>query len=389
MTGVDPRASRLTRVFVHLDRLAHNVRLLQQQVGDRMLWPVIKANAYGHGAGIVVRHLTRLGYRTFGVADLEEAAALSDAGIEATIIVLSAALPEHSEGLVAYGCEPVVCTLEMVESLARAAERRGRRVRVHLKVDTGMGRIGIRPDAVPAFLERCRDFPALQVRGLMSHFPCADEGEQSLSRDQTETFRQVIAAAAGHPIEVRHMANSAAIFDWPESYFDAVRPGIALYGLRPSASIRNPRVSELEPVLEWKTRVTFLKEVGAGVGLSYGHAFHTRRPSLIATLPVGYADGLRRDLSNDLEVLVGGVRCPQVGRITMDMSLVDVTALRGRVALGDEVVLIGRQGRAEVTADELAAKLGTINYEIVSTISHRVPRVAVAGAANREPPVAD
>lgn len=372
---MDPRASRLTRVVVHLDRLTRNLRRLQDLVGDRAVWPVVKADAYGHGARIVARHLADAGYHTLGVADVEEAAALIEAGVEATIVVLSTALPEHSEALVAYGCDPVVCTLEMAESLARAAEHAGRRASVHLKVDTGMGRIGVRPDQVPGFLERCRDLPALRVRGLMSHFPCADEADKSFSRRQVEEFRRVIEATRGYPIDVRHMANSAAVFDLPESHFDAVRPGIALYGLRPSAAIENPRIRDLEPVLEWTTRVTFLKEVPAGVGLSYGHAFRTRRPSLIATVPAGYADGLRRNLSNRLEVLVRGVRCAQVGHITMDMSLVDVTSLRGRVELGDEVVLIGRQGDEEVTADELAAKLGTISYEIVSAISHRVPRV--------------
>lgn len=380
MIDVDPKASRLTRVFIHLDRLTRNLRLLQEQVGKRPLWPVIKGDAYGHGALTIARHLTRLGYRTFGVADLKEAATLIDAGIEATIIVLSATLPEHSDGLVAYGCEPVVCTLEMAEALARAAERMGTRVCVHLKVDTGMGRIGIRPDQVRTFLERCRDFPALHVRGLMSHFPCADAADKRFSHRQIEQFRHVVDATKGYPIEVRHMANSAAVFDLPESHFDAVGPGIAMYGLRPSAEIQNPRVRDLEPVLEWKTRITFLKEVPAGVGLSYGHAFHAQQPSLIATVPAGYADGLRRHLSNHLDVLVRGVRCPQVGRITMDMSLIDVTSLRGQVGLGDEVVLIGRQGNEEVTADELAAQLGTINYEIVSAISHRVPRVAVGGS---------
>lgn len=173
------------------------------------------------------------------------------------------------------------------------------------------------------------------------------------------------------------MANSAAIFDLPGAGFDAVRPGIAIYGLPPSREIVNPRVAELRPVLEWKTRITFLKEVAAGTGLSYGHRFHTQRASLIATLPVGYGDGLSRSLTNNLEVLVHGVRCPQVGCITMDQSLVDVTLLRGKVALGDEVVLIGRQGDEEVTADELAERLGTINYEIVTGIAQRVPRVEV------------
>jgi len=176
---------------------------------------------------------------------------------------------------------------------------------------------------------------------------------------------------------MRHMANSAAIFDLPESHFDAVRPGIALYGLSPSATIANRRVSELKPVLEWKSQITFLKEVPSGTGLSYGHAFHTQKPSMIATVPIGYGDGLARNLSNEIEVLVRGVRCPQVGRITMDMSLIDVTALGGQVEPGDEVVVIGQQGNEKITAEELAAKLGTINYEIVTCISHRVPRVAV------------
>lgn len=377
MIRVDPRTSRLTKVFVHLDRLTHNLRLLQEQVGGRAVWPVVKGDAYGHGAQVIARHLVELGYHTVGVADLEEAVALVDAGIEATIIVLSATLPEHSEALVAYGCEPVVCTLEMAESLARAAQQMGTRAVVHVKVDTGMGRIGIRPDQVVEFLERCRYLPSLHVRGLMSHFPRADEADKTFSKEQIEKFRHVIEATKGCGIAVRHMANSAAVFDLPESYFDAVRPGIAMYGLRPSSQLANPRVQELAPVLEWRTRITFLKEVAAGVGLSYGHVFRTQRPSLIATVPVGYADGLNRNLSNRLDLLVHGMRCPQVGRITMDMSLIDVTALRGQVQLGDEVVIIGRERTEEVTADELAEKLGTINYEVVTAISHRVPRVVV------------
>jgi len=378
LSHADPNTSRLTKAFIHLDRLTHNLRLLQELVGERLLWPVIKGDAYGHGAHIVACHLVRLGYDTFGVADVQEAVELIEMGINATFIILSATLPEHSGALVAYGCEPVVCTLDMIEALAREAAKAGRRVAVHLKVDTGMGRIGIRPDEVPGFLERCRALPALRVRGLMSHFPRADEADKSFSKQQIEQFRRVAEVTKGYGIEIRHMANSAAVFDLSDAYFDAVRPGIAMYGLRPSSQIANPRVQALEPVLEWKTRITFLKEVPAGVGLSYGHGFHTPQPSLIATVPVGYADGLSRRLSDQLDLLVRGVRCPQVGRITMDMSLIDVTALRGQVELGDEAVIIGRQGSEEVTADELAEKLGTINYEVVSTISRRVSRVVAA-----------
>ena len=374
--------SRLTKAFIHLGRLDHNLSLLQAKVGKRALWPVVKADAYGHGAVIVGRHLTKSGYDTLGVADVGEAAVLVDAGVSARFIILSATLPEHSEAIIGYGCEPVVCTYEMVDALAREAIRVGKQVSVHLKVDTGMGRVGIRPEAVAGFLEHCRARPALRVRGLMSHLPRADEADKAYSLQQVERFRRLVEATAGYGIEVRHLANSAAILDLPGSHFDAVRPGIALYGLRPSWEILNPRVGDLQPVLEWKSRIVFLKEVPAGTGLSYGHAYHTPRPSLIATLPIGYGDGLSRRLSNQLEVLIQGARCPQVGRITMDMSLVDVTALRGRVALGDEAVIIGRQGNDEVTADELAARLDTINYEVVTRIGHRVPRVVVEPCAS-------
>jgi alanine racemase len=372
-----PRPRHLTRAVIHLERLTHNLRILREQVGGCRLWPVIKGDAYGHGAVIVARHLESLGCDTVGVADVDEAAALRAAGIAATVIVLSPTLPEHAEALVEYACEPVVCTLEMVAALDRAAAQAGRRIPVHVDVDTGMGRVGVRPADTAAFLERCRAHSAIRLRGLMSHFPRADEADKAFSLAQVALFRDLAQRARAYGVEICHMANSAAVFDLPQSHGDAVRPGIALYGLRPSAHIANPRVHALQPVLEWTTRITFLKEVPAGVGLSYGHTFHTRRPSLIATVPAGYADGLHRGLSDQLEVLVRGERCPQVGRITMDMSLVDVTALRGRVALGDAVVLIGRQGDREVAAEELAAKLGTIHYEIVSSISHRVPRVVV------------
>lgn len=376
-------SSHLTQVIIHLDRLSHNMRLLQQQVGDRPLWPAIKANAYGHGAEIVARHLVDLGYDTLCVAHVFEAAALLEAGIEATFIILSATLPEHAEAIVAHGCEPAICTMDMAEALARAAERDGRCIPVHLKVDTGMGRIGIRPDEVVVFLDRCRQLPGLTVCGIMSHFPRADESDKGYSLEQIERFQQVLDMTRGYGIEVCHMANSAAILDLPASYFDAARPGIAIYGLRPSAEMRNPLVRQLRPVLEWKSRITFVKEVPAGTGLSYGHTFHTERDSLIATVPIGYGDGLSRRLSGKMDMLVRGKRCRQVGRITMDQSLLDVTRLHRQVEPGDEVVLIGRQGEQEITADELAGTLGTINYEIVTAIAQRVHRVAIGPGAVR------
>lgn len=382
MPSVDLDTSRLTKVFLHLDRLSDNMHLLQQQVGQTPLWPCIKANAYGHGAPIIARHLRQRGYNTFGVADVGEAVALIDAGIHATFVIFSATLPEHSEALVAYDCEPAVCTLEMVEALARDAVKLDKQVSIHIKVDTGMGRIGIYPEQVQAFIEKCHDYPAIRIRGIMSHFPRADEADKAFSYQQIETFKRVAEMAGRKGIGLHHMANSAAILDLPDACFDAARPGIAIYGLRPSRTIQNPQVDNLRPVLEWKSRITFLKEVPAGTGLSYGHIYTTQRPSLIATIPVGYGDGLSRNLSGKLDFLVGGLRCPQVGRITMDMCLIDVTELRGRVKPGDEAVIIGVQQAAETTADELADKLGTINYEIVTANSHRVPRIVVNAQDN-------
>jgi len=360
----------LSEVWIDLGNLSHNVQLLQK-LADRPMWPAIKANAYGHGMTIIAKALLELGYGMLSVAHVSEAAALRDAGIKARILVLSATLPEHADALAHYGCEVVVCTMDVAEALSAAAQRAEQPVAVHIKIDTGMGRVGIRPDSTTAFVQRCRSLPGIEVRGLMSHFASADETDKTFSHRQLDRFNDATRAEA---VEVRHMANSAAIFDLPEARFDAVRPGISIYGLRPSADIVNPRADELRPVLEWKTRITYLKEVPAGTGLSYGHAFRTQNPSLIATVPAGYGDGLSRRLSNRCDLLVGGVRCPQVGHITMDQTLIDVTALRGRVQIGDEAVIIGRQGGEEITADDLAATLGTINYEVVTAIAARVPR---------------
>jgi alanine racemase len=361
----------LSQAWINLDHLAHNLKLLGRLADGRPLWPAIKANAYGHGAVLVAEAIVREGHDTLCVAHVGEAAELRDAGIEARLLVLSATLPEHAEELVALGCEIVVCTTELADALASAARRAGRSVAVHVKVDTGMGRIGVAPESAAGLLAHCRALPGLEVRGLMSHFARADEADKAFSLEQLSRFAEV---AKREKVPVVHMANSAAIFDLPDARFDAVRPGIAIYGLRPSQNILNPRVEELRPVLEWKSRVTYLKEVPAGTGLSYGHSFHTERPSLIATVPVGYGDGFSRLLTNDCEMLVQGLRCPQVGTVTMDQSLVDVTALKDKVRLGDEVVIIGRQGADEITADELAVRLGTINYEVVTAISSRVPR---------------
>jgi alanine racemase len=374
---MNTQPAHLTRAEINLDHLAHNMKALQELVGPRPMWPAIKANGYGHGIEIIARHLVKLGYKTLCVAHITEAITLIKAGIDANLLLLSATLPKHSKAIVQYGCEPAVCTFEMVEALASAAEKLGKQVSVHLMVDTGMGRIGITPDDVVPFLERCREYSTIAVRGVMSHFPCADETNKAISLKQVEIFQRIKEMTSEFAIEVYHMANSAGILDLPDSYFDAVRPGIAIYGLPPSKEIVNSRVHELKPVLMWKTQITFLKEVPSGICLSYDHTFYTQQPSLIATVPAGYGDGLSRNLTNNMQMLVQGVRCPQVGRITMDQSLLDVSQLRGMVKQGDEVVIIGLQGKEKITADELAIRLETINYEVVTSISQRVNRIVV------------
>jgi len=368
-----------TKAYIHLDDLTHNMNFLQGLVGKRPLWPAIKANAYGHGAPIIARHLIDLGYRTLCVAHVSEAVELLESGLDAQYVILTPTLPESSPYFARYGLESVVCTLEEVASLAAAAREARKSVTVHLKVDTGMGRVGIRPDHVTDFLDRCADFPEVRVKGVMSHFPRADKVDKTFSMEQIRIFKGVVEQTRKYGIEFYHSANSAAIFDLPDSHFDAARPGISIYGLKPSQTMLNPKVDDLRPVLELKTRIVFLKEVPAGTGLSYGHIYHADRPSLIATIPLGYGDGLSRLLSNRLHVLVRGSRCPQVGRICMDQCLVNVSVLKGTVSLGDEVVIIGRQENEGVTVDDLARKLNTINYEIVTNISGRVPRIGVHG----------
>jgi alanine racemase len=369
-----------TRATIHLDRLRHNLSLLRDLAAGAAVWPVLKADAYGHGATAIARELAALGCDTLCLAHPGEALALLEAGVQARFVLLSASLPEAAECIAEHGFEATLCTAESADALSRAAGRVGRPVDVHVKVDTGMGRIGVRPEEAAGFVERCGSLPGLRVRAVWSHFPRADEADKAPSREQIEVFRAVREATRPLGVELFHLANTAALFDLPGARFDAVRAGIGLYGLWPSPEIANPRVRELKPVLEWKTRIAFLKEVPAGAGLSYGHAFRAAHPMLVATLPVGYGDGLARRLSNALPVLVHGLRCPQVGRITMDQCLVDVTALRGRVKLGDEVVLIGRQGITEQRAEDLAGLLDTIAYEITTAISARVPRVAEGGA---------
>ncbi len=289
------------------------------------------------------------------------------------------------------GLCPAVFRLDHLDALAAAARKVGVKPRVHLKVDTGLARLGAQPEEVPALLERARTLQ-VDIQGVMSHFANADLADAAVTQRQLATFRAVLAQVdqAGFQPRWRHLANSAAMVSLPSardgSAFNLVRPGLALYGLSPAPWVVLPR--PLEPVLSWKTSVVHLKTVPAGTAVSYGGTWTARRPTRIATLPVGYADGYPRRLSNRGQVLVRGQRAPVVGRVCMDLCMVDVTDV-ARAALGDEVVLLGRQASAELGAVEFAGWLETIPYEVLCGIGARVPRLAVRsseGAASRSVP---
>jgi alanine racemase len=282
--------------------------------------------------------------------------------------------PEQAEAVLDLRLTPVVYTMPFAHALSREARRRKATVPVHVKLDTGMGRIGILPEHALGFIEDLRGLGSLEVEGLMSHFADADLADKAFAERQVDRFEALLTSLdeRGIAIPLRHTANSAALLDFRRALFTMVRPGLMLYGYDPLEA--GSGKAELRPVLSLVTRIAFLKRVPAGVPISYGRTFTTKRDSLIATLPVGYADGYDRGPSNKAEALVRGVRAPVAGRVCMDMCMLDVTGVPG-VAEGDEVALIGSQGAERITADELAEKTGTISYEVLCGISSRVPRI--------------
>lgn len=376
---------------IDLNAIAHNVAELRRitRPGARLM-AVVKANGYGHGAVEVARTALANGAEWLGVARLPEAILLREAGFGAPILVFGYTPPAEAGGLVEFDLRQSVYSLAAAKAYSAAAAAQGKRIRVHLKVDTGMGRLG----AVPAALsdkasgdtvgeEFIREataiarLPGLEAEGIFTHFAAADNADTSYARRQLALFLEVLSAlrAAGLEFALRHAANSAAVIALPESHLDLVRPGIALYGLAPSDEIDLAAVS-LKPAMALKTRIIHLKSVPAGTCISYGMTYRTPAPTVIATIPAGYADGYRRLFSSKGEMLVGGRRVPVVGRVCMDLTMLDVGAVPG-ARIEDEVVIFGKQGGESISADDLARALDTINYEIVCDIAARVPRVYV------------
>jgi alanine racemase len=342
---------------------------------------VVKANAYGHGAARIAETALAAGANRLGVATVEEAMQLTCSGIEAPIHILSEAPPNpgDSAAIVENGYVATVCRRETAESLAAAARDAKSRVKVHVKVDTGMNRLGLPadPETVASFMVMLNESEYLDAEGIFTHFATSDDPESPFPSTQLARFGDVLAVLKEQNLcpPIRHAANSAAIIGFPESHLDMVRAGIAMYGLRPSLAMAGR--ADLRPALALKAKVSFVKEVQPGEGVSYGLTFRPSAQTVIATLPLGYADGYSRLLSNKTNVLINGMSAPNAGTICMDQFMVDATGIAG-VEPGSVCTLIGEDGGAAITADMLAERLGTINYEIVCMISSRVPRVYTA-----------
>jgi alanine racemase len=357
-------------VDIDLDALTHNIAELKRRAGSAQVMAVVKANAYGHGAIAVARAALAAGADRLGVICLDEGEELRRAGISAPILIMGFTPVSQAERLVELSLTPTISSQQMALALSRFAVEKGTTVTIHLKVETGLNRFGLPPEQLLPLAESLRQLPSLDVEGLFTHFATADEVDKSYVHRQSERFTEVADRLPW--IRMRHAANTATLIDMPELALDMVRPGIGIYGCYPSPHVQ--RSVDLRPILSLKSRVARLRRLEPGEPVSYGCTWTAARPSIVALIMCGYGDGLRRDLSNKGSVLIRGRRAPIIGRVAMDMCIVDVTDIP-YVTLDDEVVIIGRQRDDEIPVEEVAVLCGTINYEILTGIAARVPRV--------------
>ena len=371
MTDID---GVVTWAEIDLEAIRKNVRSFVRLVGSTVqVMAVVKANAYGHGAVPVAHAALEAGATRLAVHRLTEGIELRQAGIDAPVLVMGYTPPAGASAFVEWNLTPSTITPEFVQALSTQAAAQGKTMRVHVKVDTGMSRYGLLPAEVVPFLQAARALPGIQVEGLFTHFATADASNQTWVRQQIAVFDQVISAIrnAGMDIPIFHAANSASTMKLPEAHYNAVRPGIAMYGMNPSSEWEP--VFELHPALTLKSTVSRVRELSVGAGVSYGRTFVTSRPTTAALVPVGYGDGYHRILSNKGVVLVRGQRAPIIGRVCMDQFVIDVTSIPG-VQQNDEVVLVGRQGAERVSAEEVGRLAGSINYEVTTGLLPRVIR---------------
>ncbi len=366
------------RAWVEIDLLAlsHNVRQIKQLLSPKTeLMAVVKADAYGHGAIAVAQTALQAGASALAVATLGEGIELREAGITAPILILGAInTPEEIVAIAHWNLEPTLCYPEQAMVVSRTLSQCEKPLPVHLKLDTGMSRLGIPWHQGTEFVTRVKQLPYLNLRSVYSHLATADDPDPSNMYLQHKRFKRTIAnlKAQGIVPPRLHFANSAATLIAPQLHYDLVRVGLALYGLYPAPHLRS--VVSLKPVLQVKAKITQIKSIPANTGVSYGYQFVSDRPMKIAVVGIGYADGVPRNLSNRLQVLIQGQRVPQIGAITMDQLMLDVTHLR-QIKVGDVVTLIGKDGEQEITADHWARMLGTISWEILCGFKHRLPRI--------------
>ena len=394
---------RATVAEIDLNAFKHNLGRIRSLLKPQVkIMAVVKADGYGHGAVPCARAALEAGTDWLGVAILEEGVELRNSGIDSPILVMGSIFPDDAKDLVHCELSTSVSGFALAQALSRQAEKQGKTVGVHIKIDTGMGRLGMRPEDLPNFVEQAQELKNLRMEGIFTHLSSADEADPEFTLGQLSRLSQAVDSMKSKGIELSmvHAANSSAILNFPDSHLDMARPGIVLYGTlglggkysnpnqtaSPGVSNLPPRrvvpsVSKLalrqEPVMRWKSKILQINKLPKGTPVSYNRKFTTGRESLIATLPVGYGDGLNRALSNNMDVLVRGQRAPQVGTICMDLCLIDVTDIKG-VQCEDEVVLFGQQENETITVDEMAQRCGTISYEILCNVGKRVPRVYLA-----------
>ncbi|HEY3495546.1 MAG TPA: alanine racemase [Polyangiaceae bacterium] len=374
--AVPADAVRPTRAEVNLANLRHNLRVMQRAAGGKPVWAVLKADGYGHGAKGVARTLERAGASGICVALLEEGVELREAGIRIPILVTGGYYGRAWGELLRHDLTPILHDLGQLEQLADEVRfSRAEPVAAHVKIDTGMSRLGLLPGEIERLADSLAAHPEVRLEGLMTHFACADTGETPSIDEQLDRFDAATRtlAARGFSPALRHAANSAAVLRSERARLDLVRPGIALFGVEPQAGL----CKELRPVMRVRSEIVALRELPAGASVGYGGTWIARRPSRIATVPMGYADGLVRALSNRGALLVRGRRCPIAGAVSMDMTMIDVTEVEG-VRVGDECVALGAQkgplGEDSIGASEVATDLGTIAWEVLTNVSRRVPR---------------
>lgn len=363
---------------ISLDNLAFNMRNIKKISKSNEIMAVVKADGYGHGALDIAPVLLENGATRLAVAVLNEAVELRRGGIDCPIMILGFTPPDLCDTIIEYDIEQTVYSYDLALELSKMAKKKNKVAKIHIAIDTGMRRIGYMPNEESIReVVKISKLPFIQIEGLFSHFSSADETDKKYCDYQIDNYNFFYNRLKEEnvKINIRHIANSAAIIDMPETHFDAVRPGIILYGYYPSCEVQKEKI-ELKPVMTLKANIIHIKKLQEGEYISYGRKYKTTKESVIATLPIGYADGYTRLLFNKAKVIVNGKMASVVGRICMDQCMIDVTDIHS-VKIGDEVILMGEDGENKFTADEIANLLGTINYEVTCMISKRVPRVYI------------